>query len=752
MFRNTTMMLLRYSLLFLSACAMALPGAGGCGRTGTCQHMARKVVSWSSKRALHGRSRTISQVAGVLCLDGMGVQVGWQGYAPRENSGGMFCASDMCNHDARTDVSLDISERGGCFCLRGGGGFDGVQRGRQKGTWREDVSDVLGAWDMGELLEVCKDDGLGWSAERSAQGFQRLKQLSSGMGANSIGTPADKVCTALTDRVRHVVDDLEPRHIGMILNAHAARGKQPEASLMTLLEKRALHRLRDFNNQEVSNLMWACAKLDLLPQKDLIKGLLDHAYELLDDFAPQGVVNLVWACARIGVPPDDEVLQALLERAVELLWEFNAQDSANLLWACATLNMNPGDELLQGLLDAAVEREFEFKPQGVANLLWACATLGIRPGEEVMRGLLDPRPHKLIAEIKPQEISNLLWACATMDFAPREALLQGLLHRAVRLTRVFNPQNIANLLWACAKLDFGPADALIRGLFSRARDVLGEFRPQEVSNLLWACAKLNIKPEDLLLRGLCDHVLERTDDFTLQGIANVLWACATLNVPPRDSVLRELFERARTLEPDAHSPQGIFNLLWGCAVLGRLREGMEMLAVSCVSVDKFLGSVYADRVNHLAQLHQFLLSVELSQDDLSTRCSAESLSAVQSVRQKWDAACRDAFSREPNRSDFQRDVTAIIKSLGIGYTEEATDERSCYSIDVLMVHKGLRIALEVDGPTHYLGGGCEASGATVLKRRHLLGLGYETLSVPYFEWQGLGWEEKEQYVRHLLGV
>ena len=85
--------------------------------------------------------------------------------------------------------------------------------------------------------------------------------------------------------------------------------------------------------------------------------------------------------------------------------------------------------------------------------------------------------------------------------------------------------------------------------------------------------------------------------------------------------------------------------------------------------------------------------------------------------------------------------------------EEAVDAVSGYSIDILVADGGTGVAIEVDGPTHYLGGGRVPKGSTMLKRRHLEQLGYRAVSVPYWEWGSLsGRAEKEAYVRQLLGA
>jgi hypothetical protein len=61
-------------------------------------------------------------------------------------------------------------------------------------------------------------------------------------------------------------------------------------------------------------------------------------------------------------------------------------------------------------------------------------------------------------------------------------------------------------------------------------------------------------------------------------------------------------------------------------------------------------------------------------------------------------------------------------------------------------------AVEFDGPGHFLASGAP-TGATLLKRRHLILLGYALVSLPYWEWDRCKGEgDREQYLRSKLGV
>ena len=97
--------------------------------------------------------------------------------------------------------------------------------------------------------------------------------------------------------------------------------------------------------------------------------------------------------------------------------------------------------------------------------------------------------------------------------------------------------------------------------------------------------------------------------------------------------------------------------------------------------------------------------------------------------------CRVAFcATEGNPSQLQRDVTTALAALGLKPREEVRTAQG-YSIDAVVHVNGRDVAVEVDGPYHFVGH--SPTGATVLKRRQLHVAGWPLLSVPYWEWGAL---------------
>ena len=63
----------------------------------------------------------------------------------------------------------------------------------------------------------------------------------------------------------------------------------------------------------------------------------------------------------------------------------------------------------------------------------------------------------------------------------------------------------------------------------------------------------------------------------------------------------------------------------------------------------------------------------------------------------------------------------------------------------------MKVAVEVDGPTHFASNSRHPLGNTVLKRRLIGGTGLRLCVVPYWEWEEAGTVgEEEDYLARLL--
>jgi hypothetical protein len=139
---------------------------------------------------------------------------------------------------------------------------------------------------------------------------------------------------------------------------------------------------------------------------------------------------------------------------------------------------------------------------------------------------------------------------------------------------------------------------------------------------------------------------------------------------------------------------------------------------------------------------------------LEPRLGVEEINDMRSLKE----TCRSAFEgTQINPSATQQQVSETIRKMGLSVEDEVRCPKSGYSIDMKVMHDsaletggGSVWAVEFDGPSHFLANGAP-TGATLLKRRHLLLLGHTLVSVPYWEWRECrGAGEREQYLRGKL--
>mmetsp|Transcript_46618 Transcript_46618/g.54489 ORF Transcript_46618/g.54489 Transcript_46618/m.54489 type:complete len:97 (-) Transcript_46618:21-311(-) len=96
--------------------------------------------------------------------------------------------------------------------------------------------------------------------------------------------------------------------------------------------------------------------------------------------------------------------------------------------------------------------------------------------------------------------------------------------------------------------------------------------------------------------------------------------------------------------------------------------------------------------------------------------------------------------------------------MGVTFEEEVI-LNSGYSIDLLVSMNEREIAIEVDGPSHFIGKSKKPNGKTQLKHRQIHTLdNLKVLSVPYWEWdaikempEGDKLKGQPRYLEKLLG-
>ncbi|MGI2029693.1 DUF1601 domain-containing protein [Endozoicomonas acroporae] len=509
----------------------------------------------------------------------------------------------------------------------------------------------------------------------------------------------------------------------------------------------------DFKPQEIANLLWAIAKLVSNGQKqtpefnEAVASLLPFVYAQKDQFIPQHIANLLWAMAKLvdngqqQTPELKGAVAVLLPLVSAQKDQFIPQHIANLLWAMAKLvdNGQERTSVFKGaiaeLLPLVNAQKGQFNAQSIANLLWAMAKLldngqdRISELKEAVAALL-PYVNTQKAQFKPQEIAKLLWSMAKLVDNGQEQTpgfneaVAALLPNANTQKAQFKPQEIANLLWAIAKLvDNGQErtpelNEAVTALLPYVRAQKDQFIPQHIANLLWAMAKLVDNEQEWTpefneaLAAVLPQVNAQKANFKPQEIANLLWAMAKLGELLELNVVISTFESLvyRISEHPQLSQQDILMSLWGlmvcCARLSRVPNANKNNVL-----EQQMADLFTRLENRSSDNEEDQRIIAMAASWLGRPCPVAP--HYQTIRSKL-------------QSDFRDQLQLCVPSLQI---EEEKSLNALPPVDLLLPDHNL--VIEVQGPSHYVGGDFNTrNGSTLLKIALLQKAGFEVIEIP----------------------
>jgi hypothetical protein len=433
------------------------------------------------------------------------------------------------------------------------------------------------------------------------------------------------------------------------------------------------------------------------------------------------------------------ILDKVAKSSLLILSEFDARSLSNLIYSFALAEYVPtvegGRTIMDILALEAMSKLQHFNSQDLSNMLLSYAKLEsanlllFKAAGDKIAGMND------LSEFWPQHFSNILWSYATAGESHPQLFGKFADHIvAMKDLSSFLPQALSNIIWAYATAgeSYPQLYNKLANHIVRMKDLSG-FKPQALSNILWSFATAG-KSHPLLFQKLEHAVIARCNEFNSQGIANLLLACATVGLI--DQQLFTSFAPAVKSVLGQCNIQNVANIAWAYAVANINDPSL----FNSDFIDALQAKANDFVPENLFQLYQWQLWQEELKSDIRL---------YPALHKK----CRKAFLlRLPRPSRFQDDVISLLSSIGM-LPEEEFLTSSGYRLDAIVKVNGMKVGIEVDGPSHFMNR--EPTGSTLLKRRQVSILdGIRIISVPYWEWDKLGNDrvKKQDYLRSKFGL
>jgi hypothetical protein len=183
--------------------------------------------------------------------------------------------------------------------------------------------------------------------------------------------------------------------------------------------------------------------------------------------------------------------------------------------------------------------------------------------------------------------------------------------------------------------------------------------------------------------------------------------------------------------------KGVARTLWALATLGwQANATMAAVCEERVKAWDLDGRLLQLSTSHLSQLLQAHLASQFLGLGLITLPTSALQAAVKAYQER---------ARKVTVSNGQREIGESLRRLGIPHELEYITADGLFSIDVAIVDR--RIALEFDGPSHFIADTREPLGHTRLRNRLLSAMGWQVESIHFFEWERL--QETDQRDAHV---
>lgn len=536
-----------------------------------------------------------------------------------------------------------------------------------------------------------------------------------------------------------------------------------------------------FSTQNMANVLMGMAKLRYTPTRSVLRRVSEELERSwMERFTTQELSNIINALAKLEVRPGDGLAKQLSnELARRGFAGFTAQEMANVVNGFAALRMSPGRATLQQLATEMERRDAaKLTPDAMAKLIQGLATLRHRPGDGLLRRLSEQVQARagvgggdLLASssFKVTDLIGMLHGFADLGSPSHGSWLAARVASEMETGGAGGVADSADMLEqvmlasGCARLGVPPGEAVVQELWQRMEDRgLSALRADGLAEVVSAMAEMgghspSTRLLDMVLR---EWEARGIDSFSARALSRAAGGLARLRYHPGEKLLSLMCSHAALREGAGGSGEDLGGLLYALAVFKHRPSEAVMSALREVTWQPMAGGEavrLAWAVSAMGlPLDEQLLEAAVSGlreafsagEDLTAPATAlrqaMALSGIDADEDMRSVVDRMTGWRASAAADGQVGGVLAGAMGGMLHVEQqgAALLGGDVAVDAVVSRSGRRVAVVVDGETHFFRNREREATGEAEARWRLLDRAVERGELQ--AWVALPWWEVEQ--------
>lgn len=525
-----------------------------------------------------------------------------------------------------------------------------------------------------------------------------------------LGIKNKKLMQKITELVGNNINQLNPTMLVKIVHAFATL-QYRDKKLMEKIANKTSSVIHMFESQDVLLIAKAFEKLRI-KNESLMENIAKHFCRNIKEYNSEQLIEILSIYEKFRINNND-LMNEISKKIIQEIGSFDTQQLIFVAFTYAS-SKKPDKMLMEGISRKVQNDLGSCSCKEVLKLGWAFVKLKIHD-KELIDKILDIALEN-INEYDSRDLSIIAWIQgAEQNYY--EKLMSFISDRILEGIGFFTAEELLTITCSFARLGYqDKPDVLMKIAETIAQDV-GKASSSDLSLIALLYAKSKIHHAGLL-QAIANDVKLNTKKYSTEHFSDVAWSLAELNY--KDALLYQAIVNRAETEFKSFHLDGLVDINWALAVNGFHSRILTQQMIDLYMNDNgMLDSIHFQRMSQVVLFYKFILK----------------------GKKLWSVSIQNKINDELNQPHFKYNTSEFFKSVTTELDDIDLSFRENVSVDGLVVdimpenHSSLSVL--VNDSSCYQYESTTPLGSTTFKEQLLKAIGYNVLTIPYWEWENV---------------